>query len=108
MKMNPDYIDKQVKEFNRPKASFKDRDYVLYRIGSHCNMFDDADYRQIQSLDNRLTPKLRCRVLDWLLVNTAHEIEGHLTQHIFAEEQLHTWYLELERCIFGDYVGYHC
>ncbi len=69
-------------------------------------MFDDADNRQIQLLDNRLTPKLRCRVLDLLLVHTTHEIEGHLTQHIFAEEQLHIWYLEPERCIFGDYVGY--
>ncbi|NEP56376.1 MAG: hypothetical protein F6K31_05045 [Symploca sp. SIO2G7] len=92
--VNPDYIAKQVQEFNREDANAEHRDDVLFRIGSHADVFCDIDYQNIQSLDGRLTSQLRYQVLEWLLSHTEHDIEGNLTLHIFSLEQLRTWYQE--------------
>jgi len=90
--INFDYIAKQVQAFNQPEASFEKRDDVLFRIGSHADVFCDTDYQQIRKQNGHLTAKLRYEVLDWLVANTEHEIEGNFTLHIFGKEQLQAWY----------------
>ncbi|NEP56807.1 MAG: hypothetical protein F6K31_07245 [Symploca sp. SIO2G7] len=95
--INPDYIAKHIGEFNQPDATFEKREDVLFRIGSHCDVFDNTDYRQIHSLDGRLTSQLSYKVLEWVLTHTEHDIEGNLTLHIFSQEQLRAWYDESKK-----------
>ncbi|NET55406.1 MAG: hypothetical protein F6K47_04215 [Symploca sp. SIO2E6] len=92
--VNPNYIAKQVGEFNQQDATFEQRDDVLFRIGSHCDVFCDTDYQQIHKRGGHLTAKMRYEVLEWVLTHTEHEIEGNLTLHIFSQEQLRDWYQE--------------
>jgi hypothetical protein len=85
------YVEERVKRFNRAKTE-RDRDDLLYRIGTHADVLDLDDIRLTRENNGALTSEQRRAVLEWLLYCADVEIQGNLVLLIFGETQLREWY----------------
>ncbi|MBD1864539.1 MULTISPECIES: hypothetical protein [Trichocoleus] len=85
------YIEERIDRFNQAKTQ-RDRDDLLYRIGSHADVLDLEDVRIIRDNDGGLHPEQRFEVLQWMIYSANAEVEGNLVLLIFGQQQLQQWY----------------
>jgi hypothetical protein len=85
------YVEERITRFNQAKTE-RDRDDLLYRIGSHADVLDLEDIRFIRENDGILHPEQRFEVLQWMIYSANAAVEGNLVLLIFGQQQLQEWH----------------
>lgn len=85
--MNWDYLSERVRRYNLAPTQSQ-RDDLLYRIGTHADLFSPAE----QALTDRLgclIPEHRACILEWLLLEDfSLRTDLSLTEQIFSPDRL--------------------
>ncbi|MBW4490781.1 MAG: hypothetical protein KME12_23655 [Trichocoleus desertorum ATA4-8-CV12] len=85
------YIEERVNRFNQAKTE-RDRDDLLYRIGTHADVLDLEDVRLVRENDGVLHPEQRFEVLQWMFYSADAELQENLVLLIFGQRQLQEWH----------------
>lgn len=94
--MDWNYISERVNRYNNEPS-----DDLLYRLGTHVDVFSPEDCHLIKQQAGNLHPEQRYRILDWI-VQAGLEIECDLALLIFGRHQLEEW-LKRSRQAYPDF-----